>query len=177
MSCALGQQLYCPQHAAYIDVGMSAAEVISACGAPLAKQETDAPVMQQVPSQQLIYTTINAGSVYPGLDSAFYNQWSLPSGTSGVGLEINIINGKVNAVLIGGTNTNALSICHGISVQVGDSVAKIYSACGQPTMVNNSYVNEPIPSDKSPELWIYQFDQYQAPISLTFVNDTLQSIN
>ena len=176
-STTMAQPIYCPQNAGYINIGMTQGQVISACGEPLSKQQPKTPVMQKIPVQELIYTALNTGSVYPGLNSAFYNQWSLPSGTTGIGLQIDVVNGKVNCVKINGSSTNAMSLCGGMSVQVGDDANKVYSACGSPSMVNNTYINQPIQSNSKPEVWIYQIDQYQSPLSLTFVNGKLQSIN
>lgn len=170
-------QLYCPQNSGYIKLGMTQAEVLAACGQPLAKQQSNGPVTQKVPMKQMIYNTLNTGSVYPGLNPAFYNQWSLPSGAYGISLEVDVINDKVSAVRINGSSTNAMSICGGTSVQVGDNANQVLIACGSPSMVNNSFVNQTVPSNTKPEVWIYQVDQYQSPSSLTFINGKLQSIN
>jgi len=176
LTSALAQQVYCPQHAKYIDLGMTQEEVIAACGQPLSKQTTDTPPMEKVPVKQLIYTALDTGSVYPGLNAAFYTAWSLPSGTSGIQAQVDIINNKVAGFSINGSSTNAMNLCNGISIQEGDSINKVYSACGTPTMVNDSYVNKIIPSETNPELWIYQLNQYQTPMSLTFVDGKLKSI-
>jgi hypothetical protein len=173
----MAQSLYCPQNSGYINTGMTQQQVMAACGQPLAKQESNNPVTQKVPVTQLIYTTLNQGSVYSGLNSAFYTQWNLPSGTAGIGLEINIMNNKVSSIKINGSGTNAMSVCGGKSVQIGDNANVVYSACGSPSMVNNSYINQVVPSNTKPEVWIYQVNQYQSPISLTFINGKLQSIN
>ena len=171
------QSIYCPQNAGYINIGMSEADVVAACGQPLSKQKPNTPVMQKVPAKQLIYTALNTGSVYPGLNSTYYDQWSMPSGTSGINLSIQVINDKVSGVSINGSSTNAASVCAGVSIVAGDSVNKVYSACGSPSMVNNTFINQLLPPESKPEVWIYQVDQYQAPISLTFVDGKLQSIN
>lgn len=173
---ALAQQVYCPQHAKYIDLGMTQEEIIAACGQPLSKQTLDTPPMEKVPVKQLIYTALDTGSVYPGLNSAFYNQWSLPSGSSGVELQIDVINNKVAGFSVNGSSTNAMNLCNGISIQEDDPIDKVYSACGSPTMVNESYVNKIIPSKNNPEVWIYQLNQYETPMSLTFVDGKLKSI-
>lgn len=176
-TAVIAQSVYCPQNAGYITPGMTEDEVLSACGQPLSKQSPNTPVMQKIPVQQLIYTALDTGSVYPGLNAAFYNQWSLPSGTNGIELTIQIINGKVSGVNINGANTNAASICNNTSIQNGDNVNKVYSACGTPSMVNNTFINQLVPPNSKPAVWIYQLNQYQAPISLTFINGKLQSIN
>lgn len=175
-------QLYCPQNSGYINIGMTQAQVITACGQPLTKQRTNAPVTQKVPVKQLIYNTLNSGAYYPGQSAAYYGdssgaQWSLPSGTAGISLEVDIINNKVSDVRINGSSTNAMSICGGVNVQIGDNINQVLNACGSPTMTNNSFVNQVVPSNNPPEVWIYQVNQYQTPNSLTFVNGKLQSIN
>jgi hypothetical protein len=175
-------QLYCPQNSGYINVGMTQAQVVTACGPPLTKQKTNAPVTQKVAVKQLIYNALNTGSYYAGESSAFYGenssaQWTLPSGTGGISLEVDIINNKVSDVRINGSSTNAMSICGGTNVQIGDNINQVLNACGSPTMTNNSYINQVVPSNSPPEVWIYQVNQYQTPNSLTFVNGKLQSIN
>lgn len=168
--------VYCPQNSAYIHIGMSEAQVTAACGQPITKRNMDHPVTQKVPVKQLIYTNLNQGSVYPGLNN-IYSLWSIPSGSQGVGMEVDVINNKVSGIRINGSSSNAMNLCGGVNVQVGDSENQVYSACGNPSMVNNSFINQVIPSNQTPQVWIYQIDQYQAPMSLTFVNGTLQSID
>ena len=176
-AAAFGQSMYCPENAGTINTGMTQEQVLKACGQPLSKQQSRGPVTEKVPVQQLIYTALNTGSVYPGLNSMYYDQWSSPSGTSGINLRIDIINGIVTSVSINGSSTNAASVCHGIDIQSGDRVNKVYSACGSPAMVNNTFIMQVVPSNTKPEVWIYQHNQYQSPISLTFVNGKLQSID
>ena len=165
------QSIYCPQNHGYINIGMTADQVTASCGQPLSKQQSNSPVMQKVPVQQLFYN--NEAS-----PTAFYGVWTLPVGVStGAHLEVDVINNKVSAIRINGSNTNAFSICGGADIQAGDPVGKVYGSCGVPSVVNKTFVNHPIPSNQKPEVWIYQPDQYQAPISLTFVNGKLQSID
>ena len=173
----MAQGVYCPQNARFISVGMTQEEVIAACGQPLSKIESNMPATQKIPVQELIYTALNTGSVYPGLNAAYYTQWSLPSGSSGINLKIDIINDKVTGVTVNGTSTNSMSMCGGSGIQSGDSVTKVYNACGTPTIINQSYINQVIPSKGKPVLWVYQLNQYQSPISLTFIDGKLQSIN
>ena len=174
---ALADQLYCPAHSGYINTGMSEAQVVAACGKPLAKQSPSVPVTQRVQVKQLIYTALNQGSVYPGLNSAFYTQWSLPSGTTGIGLTIEVVNDKVVNVSVNGDSTKAMSLCGQSSIQAGTPLSQVYSACGSPMMMNNTYVDQVIPSKAKPEVWMYQINSYGAPVSLTFANGTLQSIH
>lgn len=165
------ESFYCPQNAGYINIGMTTDQVMAACGQPLSKQQLNRPVTQKVPMQQLMFN--NQGS-----QTAFYGVWSVPVGTnSGAQLEVDVIDNKVSAIRLNGNSSNAFSICGGRSIQVGDPVTSVYNACGNPSVVNNTFINQPIVSNQKPELWIYQPGQYQSPISLTFVNGKLQSID
>ena len=49
------QAVYCPQNHGYINVGMTPDQVIAACGQPLSQQDSNQPVYQQIPVQQLFY--------------------------------------------------------------------------------------------------------------------------
>lgn len=173
---AFADPVYCPQRAGYINVGMTEDEVINACGQPISKVQSTQAATQKVPMQQLIYNALNTGSVYPGLNDAFYNQWSLPSGTTGTTLQISVVNNKVKSIELNGSSTNAFSLCHDTSIQVGDDVNAVYNACGSPNMTNSTYAIELMPGNPKSETWLYQSSKYLAPMSLTFVNGTLQSI-
>ncbi|KTC98898.1 DUF2845 domain-containing protein [Legionella erythra] len=173
LSCTgfAAQSLYCPQKAGYINVGMTEDQVRAACGEPLSKQESNNPIMQKVQVQQLFFN--NQGS-----STAFYGVWSLPVGTSsGAQLQVDVVNNKVYSVKLNGSDTNAFSICGGTSIQVGDPVGRVYGSCGNPSLVNNTYINQPVATAQKPQLWIYQPGQYQSPVTLTFVDGKLQSID
>lgn len=175
---AMGEGFYCPQNHGFINTGMTQAQVINACGQPMSKLDSsNTKIEQKVPVKQLLYTHLNQGSVYPGLNPAFYDQWSLPSGSTGVGLQVDIINNKVSGVKLNGADTNALSVCGGNAIVIGDDELRVYTACGSPSMINNSFILKTIPASEKPEVWIYQQDQYSPIIRLTFVNGVLQFIN
>ncbi|MBA2649928.1 MAG: DUF2845 domain-containing protein [Legionella sp.] len=168
------QSYYCPQNHQYINVGMSADQVVSACGEPLSRQNANNPVTVRVPVQQLIYN--NQGAEQPF--AAQTNYWApLKTGNGGVQLEVNIVDYRVKLIRINGSNSNAASVCQGINIQIGDSVAKVYNACGAPSVVNNSYINQVTTPATPPQLWIYQAGDYQAPFSLIFVDGRLHSID
>lgn len=176
MTATAADSMYCPQKQGYITVGMTQNQVINACGQPAMKRTSNNPVMKNTPVTQLIYSTLNRGAVYPGWTNV-YNMWSLPSGSNGVTLQINIIDQKVADINLNGNTTNAISICRGTSIQKGDNVNKVYSLCGSPSLSNNTYISTPVPESEAPEVWMYQVNEYEAPFSLTFINGTLQSIN
>lgn len=165
------QSYYCPQNHAYINVGMTKDEVLGACGEPISQQQSNQPIMHKVPVKQLMFNNV-------GSQKAFYGVWAIPTGINGgAQLQVNIVNDKVKSVNINGSGTNAFSICGGASIQVGDPASKVYGACGNPSVVNNTYINQPIQSNQKPEIWIYQPGEFQTPITLTFLNGKLQSID
>lgn len=169
--------VYCPQKQGYIKLGMSAAEVVQACGEPMTKQDVDEPVTEKVPMTQLYYSTPSGDNEVVDSFRPIYDTWSLPEGTLSVMMEVDIINDKVSSIRINGDNTNALSICDGQSIAIGDNAMKVYQSCGTPQTVNQTFIEQPIPSNSQPQVWIYQVDPYQPPISLTIVDGKLQSIN
>ena len=160
---------YCPQNHAYINLGMTPDQVIAACGQPISQQESSQPMMQKIPMQQFIYNNM-------GTSTAFYGVWNIPTGSGGVQLEVDIVNQKVKDIKINGSDSNAASVCQGTNIQPGDAVQKVYSACGSPSIVNNTFITEIVPTAEKPQIWVYQPGQYQPSISLTFVNGKLQSI-
>lgn len=170
--------VYCPSGQAFIHTGMPENEVLNACGQPNSKMEANHQATREVPVKQLIYTTLGSSNPYPGLQSAIYDQWSLPSGPDdSFTLQVNIINHKVSSISLNGSQNNAMTICGGGSIRIGDDESMVYSQCGDPNATNHTYINQQIPSDTKPEIWIYQADQYQPPIRLTFVNGSLESID
>lgn len=164
------ESFYCPENHAYISIGMSQQDVVSACGEPLSKKQSDRPVTQKIPITQLVFNNT-------GTKTAFYGVWNIRTGSGGTRIEIDIVNNKVVAVRVNSEDSNAFSICGGTSINVGDPAGKVYSACGSPAITNNTFVYQPIPGDNKTEIWSYQASQYQQPVSLTFVNGKLQSID
>jgi hypothetical protein len=172
------QNVFCPEGHAFINVGMTESEVTSACGNPTSKSQSNQQATEKVTVKQLIYTSLASNNPYPGLQDAVFNQWSLPSGPDdSFSLQINIIKGKVSSVQLNGQHNNAMTICGGYNLQVGDDEDQVYSACGTPDATNTTYINQAIPGASKPERWIYQIDQFHPPIRLTFVNGTLKSID
>jgi hypothetical protein len=164
------QSMYCPENHGYINVGMTANQVIAACGQPITQQDSKQPLLQKVPVQQLIYNN-------QGGNNAFYGTWNISTGSGGTSMEIDIVNNKVKAIKVNGSDTNASSICNGANIQMDDEIGKVYNSCGSPSVVNNTYINVPIPTINKPQIWLYKAGQYQPSVSLTFVDGKLQSIN
>ena len=164
------QSFFCPAHSRYINLGMTPDEVIAACGQPLSQQDSKDPVFQKVPVQQLFFNNQGTGS-------SFYGVWNVSTGNTGAQLQVDVLDNKVKAIKINGSSSNAFSICRGANIQIGDPVGKVYSSCGNPSITNNTFTNIPIQSAQKPVIWVYQIGQYQAPMTLTFVNGKLQSIN
>ena len=163
-------QMYCPQKQGYIKIGMTTAQVVSACGQPLSKKKMNRPATEKVPMQQLFYN-------HDGHSTAFYGVWKINTGHSSNNLEVDVIDEKVVTIKLNGGNANVLSMCAGQAIQPGDPVSMVYDSCGNPSRINQTYINKAIQSNTKPESWTYQSSAYQAPFSLTFVNGKLQSIN
>lgn len=168
--------MYCPQNRGYINLGMTQDQVILACGQPSYKKQASNAVTQRVPVTQLIYTTLNRGAVFQGYNPV-YQMWSLPSGSTGTSVQVDITNNKISSIKINGSSNNAMSLCGGTGIQLDDDMSAVYSACGAPDLVNHTYIDKPVPSDQKPEVWVYQVNQYQPPFTLTFVNGALQNID
>lgn len=180
------QPVYCPQNSGYINVGMTPDQVVAACGMPISQQDSDKPATQRVQVQQLFFNN-------QGHSTAFYGVWAISGGASnyvqqqyvpfgsvngggGVQLEVDIVNNQVQAIKLNGAQNNAISVCGGVNISVGDPVGKVSSACGSPSVTNNTYMNIPIQSKEKPKVWVYQMGQYQTPMTLTFVNGRLITI-
>ena len=176
--CLADNSVYCPQHQAYISYGMNAAQVMAACGPPTYKRQSNNAVVKTTPMTQLIYSNLNqgaGGSVYQGFDSV-YNEWSLPSGSTGINLQIDIVNNKVYNMTLNGSTTNAISVCGGQSIQIGADANTVYNACGNPSISNQTFIKQPVTSNEKPEVWVYQME-YRQPMRLIFINGVLQAIN
>lgn len=168
---------YCPQRTGYINTGMTQDQVLAACGEPSSRQTGGNVVAKQVPVKVLIYSNINQQPVsYEPALGTVYQMWNLPSGSPAVDLQVYIIDNRVSSITLNGSNTNAMSACPGAVFQVGDDMNKVFAACGAPSLINNTYINQAIPKDQNPEIWVYTLP-YQPPVTLTFVNGQLQSIN
>lgn len=171
------QGYYCPQNHAYVNIGMSQADVIKACGEPQVKLDsTQNKIEQKIPVKQLIYVKLNRGAVFTTMDS-IYDTWSLPSGSEGLSVQVDVINNKVSGFKINGAETNALTVCGGAAIMIGDEELRVYNACGTPSMINNSYIVKTIPGSEKPEVWVYQADQYSPQVKMTFVNGILQFLS
>lgn len=177
---------YCPQNHQYIQVGMTPDQVIAACGKPASVEKLTHSLNKKVPMTQLIYNTTVPGQPYPTLKSAFYTQWSIPTGpndTANTEMVVDIVDHKIHGIKIGNGSTNVSTLCQGVNIQgagipikVGDNETMVYQACGSPDSVNQTYIDEPI-KGKNPEVWTYVIDQYQPPMHLTFLNGRLESID
>lgn len=162
--------IYCPVNHAYISIGMTKEQVIAACGEPKRKEKSQASYKKKIPMIQLMYNS-------RGSQKAFYGVWSLSVGvTTGSGLEVDIVDNKVYSVQVNGEQSKAFSICKGIPIVKGDPVSKVYNACGNPSTLNNTYIEKVVSDSSYPETWYYIFP-YQDSIRITFVDDKLIGIN
>lgn len=172
---------YCTQGNGYISIGMTENQVIAACGEPITKTNSNKPLMQKVKMTQLNYNNMGAAK-------AFYGVWALPVGNNaignppfggndgGVALQVAIVNDKVYSINLNGDSSNGFSICGGPMIQIGDPGTRVYGSCGTPSLVNQTYIEVPVPSTMKPQVWVYQQGEYQTPVTLTFIEGKLQSI-
>jgi len=174
-SFAEQQPFYCPQKHGYVRIGMTESEALAACGEPTSKEKSQKSAVEQVPVTQLIYTTLNPDPVYRGYELV-YRMWSLPIGSQGSSLEIDIIDQKIVAIRLNGEGTNASSICNNRSFAVGDPGDAAFSACGNPSHVNKTFINRTIRSKSKPITWTYSTDPYQPTFRLIFLDGTLRAI-
>lgn len=162
---------FCPGKNQTISVGMSDTQVSSACGQPLSIQKSQGAATEKVPVQQLIYNEAGAQKV-------FYGVWQISQGHDHGGvLVVSIMDNKVVDIKMDGGSVNVSSICDNGNFSVGDPVSKVYSACGNPSNINNTFTKKVLPGVKKPETWIYQFGQYQPPLRLHFQGGKLISID
>ncbi len=169
------QSIYCPAHHMYINQGMTQMQVIEACGQPSYKRLKHEPVVEKVPMTQLIYTTLNPQSMYQGLDP-IYQTFGLAVGSTDVKVEFNVVDNIITGIKLNGSSTNALSVCNNTNVEVDNPVQAAYSACGNPSMINQTFITRVVPQSDTPEVWTFQA-QYLPDMNLTFVKGTLQSID
>jgi hypothetical protein len=172
--------IYCPEHSAYINVGMTIEQVVSACGQPLNQQDSNEPLTRRVEVLQLIYDNIGIKSPLSvtGFPSAVSGSELKSGWEGGAQLEVNVIDNKVKEIKINGSGAgNAASVCPDGNFKIDDNVSTVYYACGSPSIVNNTFIKQVIPTTEKPRIWTYQTNQFTPPFSLTFVNGKLQSIN
>jgi hypothetical protein len=170
--------VYCPVGAQSVSPGMTIDQVMRACGQPASRQESKQAQMQKIPVTQLIYNSVRSATPFDqraGLDWN-YNIYSLPTNQNAVYYEINIQDNKVFSLKLNSSNSNAISLCDGVQIEVGDSADKVFGACGNPDQVNETFIEKPIPSQSPPMIWTYQFSPYQPPVNMTFVDGILQTI-
>lgn len=169
------QPFYCPTGHGYVRIGMTESQALSACGKPTSIQKSKQSAVEQVPVTQLIYSTLNPDPVYRGYE-LIYNTWSLPIGSYGNTLEVNIMDNRVSSIKLNGSETNASSICSNRSFAVGDVADKVFSACGTPSITNKTFVNRTVKSKSKPVTWIYRVDKYQPSFRLIFLDGRLKAI-
>jgi hypothetical protein len=186
------QSFYCPQGNALVKVGMTAAQVQSACGQPQIIQDNTNRLVQNVPVTRLTYNNINKGSVYFWNLNKVYSIFSLPSGSIITPLTVLIVDNKVKSINFNGNDAQSTGACayagstsfqgnksptNNISIGVGDPINKVLSACGNPDYTDHSYMQVPISSQDKPARWIYKLDQYNPAYQLLFINGILEAID
>jgi hypothetical protein len=182
---------YCPQGNNLVQIGMTAAQVQSACGQPQYLQDNTNRLVQNVPVIRLTYNNINKGSVYFWNLNKVYNAFSLPSGTIITPLTVLIINNKVKSINFNGNAVESTGACayagstsfagnqspvSNVSIQIGDPMNKVIASCGNPDFTDHSFMQIPIDAGDKPERWVYQLDRYSPAFYLLFIHGVLEGI-
>jgi len=185
------QTFYCPKGNSVVKLGMTEAQVQSACGQPEIVQDNTNRLVQNVPVTRLTYNNINKGSVYYWNLNKVYNIFSLPSGSTITPLTVLIVDNKVKSINFNGNDAQTTGACafagnttfagnksptNNISIGVGDPIDKVLSACGNPDYTDHSYMQVPISANDKPARWIYKLDQYNPAYNLLFINGVLEAI-
>lgn len=161
--------MYCSVNSGFIQLGMTEQDVKQDCGQPLAQRKSNSSPTQKVPVTQYIFNNKGTGT-------AFYGVWKLKTGYGGVRLEVDVVDNKVISTRINGNDSNSFSVC-GVSIQVGDPESTVLNNCGNPSMVNHTFIETEVPGEHKSVEWLYQQDQYSKPFILTFTDGKLQSID
>jgi hypothetical protein len=83
---------------------------------------------------------------------------------------------KITAIRFNGENTNASSVCDNRSFAVGDLADAVFTACGNPSHINRTFVNRKVESKTKPVTWTYNSDPYQPAFRLIFLDGSLRAI-
>jgi Protein of unknown function (DUF2845) len=183
--------LYCPHGSGMIRIGMNIAEVSQLCGMP-ATTASNTRVVQNLPITRLSYNNFYKGPVYYWNLQKVYQQFSVPSSSNNTTLTVDIYQGKVKSMALNGTGAQSTTACNykgstqfagnpspsnNTVISVGDSQDAVFSACGSPDTIDNTYIQVPVSKNDKPEVWTYQFDPYSPKYKLIFIQGNLQSID
>lgn len=161
--------VYCPHNSQTIQIGMTQAQVLNACGKPKAQQESQQYGTKKVPVTQWYY---KFGS-YPSGRGTYQFRAGTNDATS---LIISFQNGKVQSISLEGKEMPAATVCSQ-PINQGDTMAAVNYACGSPAFTNQTYTEISTGQSVKASTWVYQFDPYQPAVTLTFSNGILQSIS
>jgi hypothetical protein len=183
--------LYCPHGSGMIRIGMNIAEVSQLCGIP-ANTVSNTRIVQNIPITRLSYNNFYKGPVYYWNLKKVYQIFSVPSSSNNTTLTIDIYQGKVKTIALNGMGAQSTTACNyqgntqfsagskspsnNSVISVGDTQDAIFSACGSPDTIDDTFIQMPISKNDKPEMWTYQFDTYSPKYKLIFIQGVLQSI-
>lgn len=185
------ESFFCAQGNGIVRLGMTTEEVRKACGAPQDMLTDTSRIVKKQPVTRLTFSNLSQGPVYYWDLNKVYHIFSIPSNQSDSSISFDIVDNKVKNVYLNGNSINGTSACNykgttqfvssssptnNITISVGDTVDKVYAACGNPDYQNDTYIDIPVPKNDKPELWTYKLDIYNPSYKLTFIQGTLQNI-
>jgi outer membrane protein assembly factor BamE (lipoprotein component of BamABCDE complex) len=160
---------YCAFGGSYIRVGMSLEEIKQACGTPLSTKTKKTYNTRNVAVSQLYYTFRNTQQ----RSNAFAYA---PKIANEVKLMVSIKANKVIEISLNSNATQGASVCPNGAIQIGSSISAVTRACGSPGYVNQSFKSIRQSERVEKETWILKASPYDPPITLTFSDGVLQSI-
>lgn len=162
--------LMCTKTYAQVTTGMTAAQVKAACGNPTSVQQKRQDLFENEQVEFWNYSSdIPTKHTATAMEDLGYVNEPVQSKQFTFDKE-----GKVTAISIGGGSMDSTSACGGM-IKIGDNRSLVSSYCGKPSQATagqkrirkGSVVNE---------IWIYQFDEFRPPVSLTFEKGVLVNI-
>lgn len=162
--------VYCPQGGGFLKVGMSKPQVIQACGQPTSKTKTEGFSTRNVATKQLFY---KVGRLPGGFGTTRNIR---PTNTGLITMMITVTANKVDSITLNGAPTNGVTICKSGPFKIGSSLSDVLRACGQPSVMNDSYKSISQNQQSEQETWIYKVSDYKPSLRLTFTNGILESI-
>lgn len=156
---------FCAGTSNYAVIGNTMAQVLANCGQPKTVTQNTTPSSQPTQVTQWVYNYQN-NSQLRKLNTPNYQL---------AALIVNMVNNKVVSILVNGQNVSSTNFCGAnIKLNVGDSNLKVRQICNAPSQIQQVTQDIAQPSITTVN-WTYQ-SEFQAPVTMTFQDGILQSI-
>jgi len=158
---ATASAMFCPKNFNQINIGDSIERVQEKCGKPdfekKSKGEDDGPQLWTyfVSPRMKDYTQMRTNS----------------SAVASVKMEVAFNLGKVINMTVNGMSLATTTIC-GPSISIGDTIKSVKTACGKPTLPDDSKEDDRSDGKKLPKIMEYKYSS-SPPVSLIFTDGIL----